>query len=98
MSFNYCILRDGELIPATSLEWARWFENSDERIIARSQSGDADIVTICLGMMPPGVLFKTTVFGGAFDGETDTYSTLEDAMLGHERMFGRIEKQQGFES
>lgn len=95
MNFSYCILRDGELIPATPLEWERWwFEDATERIIAESQIGDAEISTVCLGMMPPGSFFKTVVFGGTLNGETESYLTLEEAMIGHERMFGRVENEQ----
>lgn len=91
MSSSYRILHDGDLIPATTLEWVRWFETSDERIVAHSWAADAEILTICLGMMPPGSLFKTFVTGGIFDGATESYLTLEDAMWGHERWFGRAE-------
>ncbi len=94
MSDQYCILRDGELIAASPLEWARWFETSAERLVARSEVGDAEITTLCMGMMPPGALFKTVIYGGRFHGQTECYSTLEAAMFGHERLFGKIESEQ----
>ncbi len=89
---NYGILRNGQLIPATALEWERWwFTKPDERIIGHSWIGEAELLTVCLGIMPPSTSFRTDVFGGPLNGISEQYDTLEEAMLGHERLFGHVE-------
>ena len=89
---SYGILCDGQLKPATALEWERWwFTKPDERLIAHSWIGEAKILTVCLGIMPPGRSFRTEASGGLLDGAIECYTTLEEAMIGHERMFGRVE-------
>ena len=91
-TINYGILRNGQLVPATALEWERWwFTKPVERIIAHSWIGEAELLTVCLGIMPPGTSFRTDVFGGLLNGISEQYDTLEEAMLGHERLFGRVE-------
>lgn len=45
---NFYIFKQGEIIPATVLEWAQWFE-TDERIIFLTEVDGVQISTIFLG-------------------------------------------------
>src|SRR5438552_481269 len=75
-------------------EWARWFEKADRKVAATTL-GESFISTVFLGLdhqyiNGPPLLFETLVFGGPFDGETDRYSTWEEAEKGHEDMVRRV--------
>ena len=89
------ILKDGEPCEVDDvLEWARWYETAD-RTVAKTDIGEAHVSTVFLsldlnfqGGLP--ILYETLVFGGQLDGEKDRYHTLEESMIGHERMVARV--------
>jgi hypothetical protein len=86
----YFTLQDGALVPATRLAWERWWnQHPEDRLIARSELGDAEIVTECLGLR--GAPFRGMIRGGRLDGTTVFYDDLESAMQGHEWLVGRAE-------
>ena len=92
----YFTLEDGEPVPAPDLiAWAEWFETAD-RDIAKTTIGDVLVSTVFLGLdhsfgePGPPILFETMVFGGELDQRMERYSSLEDAMLGHERWVARV--------
>jgi len=96
MNEFYYILVDGEPVPTSDLfTWGEWFETAD-RNVAKTEIGETLVSTVFLGLdhsfgngsIP--ILFETLVFGGGLDGMMDRYATLEDAMLGHERMVARV--------
>ena len=86
-------------VPARSiLEWANFFENTDNRRVADTTIGSIRVSTIflgadhgCIGQGPP-LLYETMVFGPE-DDEPDVrrYSTWDEAVIGHEQMVERLE-------
>lgn len=96
MSDHY-ILVDGEVKPAELMEWAEWFGNMDNRRIARTKVGSAEVSTVFLGLNHnwgdgPPLIFETMVFGGPLDEECERYSTLDEARRGHDHMVARVEE------
>lgn len=86
---KHYILKDGEMVETDLLTWARWFEKSENRRVAWTEVGDVKISTVFLGInqgfgsVPKW--FKTMIFSGEHDEYCDRYTTLEEAMAGHER-------------
>lgn len=94
----YYILKDGEPIVVDDIvELGKWFENFDNRLVARTQIQDAMISTVFLGLDHAWgggspVLFETMIFGGKHDDYQDRYTSLEEAMFGHEYAVGLVQK------
>lgn len=94
-------LIDGEIIPVTDiLEWARWYNTADRRV-ALTTIGIFEVSTVSLGLDHAfggnrPLWFETMVFCGNEsedrDGWFDRYSTLEEAMQGHERIVGLVKE------
>ncbi len=87
-------LVNGEIVPVTLLEWARSFETADRKV-AFTEIGDIRISTVFLGLDHsygdgPPLWFETMTFGGEHDNEQDRYTTLEEAMRGHDRMVAMV--------
>lgn len=90
---------DGSVKSAELLEWARWFEASDNpprsfrdggRVIERTElPGGIEVSTVFIGInlspFRPGApaWFETMIFGGEHDSYQDRYSTFEEAETGH---------------
>lgn len=93
---DHAILKDGEMVPVDLFTWAKWFEGSEGRQVAKTEIGTATVSTVCLGLDHsfgdgPPLYFETMVFGDhPLQDEQERYSTLEEAMLGHERMCQRV--------
>jgi hypothetical protein len=87
------IFVNGEIQRVGLLEWAAWFETAD-RTIARTDVGEVTVSTVFLaidyGFGDGPLWFETVVLGGPLDSDMDRYETLEQAMLGHERMVARV--------
>ncbi len=73
--------------------WAKWFENSKERIVKRDELEDGTLIsTVFLGanhdhrgLTEDGIWFETMIFGlDYFENFMDRYSTYDDAVSGHE--------------
>lgn len=86
----YAKLVEGNVIPSSDvLEWARWFESADK--VALTEIGEGvRVSTVFLGinydLSSTPLWFETMVFGGDHDQFCEHYSTLEQAVLGHERI------------
>lgn len=67
-------------------EWKRWFETAD-RVVARTQVGDAKVSTVFLGIAPQSgsdlPMFETMIFGGKHHGFSVRRSTWEEAKAQH---------------
>ncbi len=92
---EYWILKGRTPVPVSMLTWARWFNDSAQRIVAQTEvrRPDADPVlvsTVFLGLdhnyypSGPPILFETMVFGGPLDGYQYRYATFEEALQGHQ--------------
>lgn len=86
------ILKDRKVVAAELLEWARWFENFDNRLVARWELGGVEVSTVFLGINHnlfgdgPPLVFETMTFD--LDGRSeiiDRYSTWDEAEAGHMR-------------
>ena len=97
------ILLDGQPVPCDNvLEWAQWFETSDEtRRIERTQIAEGvEVSTVFMGLdhsfgEGPPLLYETMVFGGRLDEETERYSTVKHALEGHDQMVKRVRAAMG---
>lgn len=93
---DYFKLEGKEPVQVTDcLEWARWFENFDGRVVARDDLHDAVVSTVFLGLNHqfgdgPPLIFETLVFGGPIDGQMSRYSTWDEAAAGHIAMMGLV--------
>lgn len=93
---NYILVNGEPQAVDDVLEWARWFETSDnERVIARESQNDVTISTVFLGLdhnfnggVP--ILYETMVFGGEHDQEMRRYHTAEEAGIGHREMVQQV--------
>jgi hypothetical protein len=59
-------------------------------VVAKATVSGADVSTVFLGLdhsfgHGPPLLFETMIFGGERDQYQERYSTLQDAMDGHDR-------------
>lgn len=95
---NYYILdTDGVPAPVDVLTWARWFENTSERIVACDEiAPGVKISTVFLGLdhnhsdTGPPVLWETLVFNDYGDGEQCRYTSKADAIAGHHAIVKRL--------
>ena len=88
--------RDG--IEMTVDQWITDFKNMDKRRVAVDEvPPNVKISTVWLGLNHqygegPPMIFETMVFGGPMDGEMWRYSTEEEALSGHKRMYELVTK------
>lgn len=99
------ILVDGKVTPVEDLlEWARWFETADRRVVQTvlNRRRRIRVSTVFLGMnhdyrgTDQGLWFETLVFGTSIDGAMDRYPDIESARRGHARMVGRARQAKQF--
>lgn len=71
------------------IEWAKWFEDINNRVVAKDQIGEIKVSTVFLGIdhnyISGGIpiLFETMIFGGNLDEDQWRYHTWEKAEDGH---------------
>jgi hypothetical protein len=93
----YILDADHQPVPVDDvLTWGRWFENFDNRCVARTEVAPGIVVsTICLGIDHnffggPPILFETmTGSGYGWDGEV-RYASWAEAERGHWRIVEHI--------
>ena len=90
---DYFILDDDHnLIAADLMTWSHWFENAENRVVAKTQVGNCVVSTVCLGIdhnfMRDGrpLLFETMVFVDGNDEDCWRSSTWAEAVAQHERV------------
>jgi hypothetical protein len=93
---QYYILLDRTPIAVDVMTWAKWFENIENRRIARTEINDRCYVsTVFLGLdhnfsgRGDPVLFESMVFGGPLDQEQRRYRSYAEAEEGHQAMLTR---------
>ena len=85
--------------PCKLMEWAKAFEDREQKIVRRTDVGNVLISTVWLGLdhrFGPGgppLIFETLVFGGTLDQEQNRYSTEEEAIAGHQAMVERVKQE-----
>lgn len=78
--------------PIRLMRWATLMEDKRYREVAFTQSEDAAVSTVWLGLdhrifgEGPPLIFETMVFGGEHNGACERYATLHEARLGHARI------------
>jgi len=81
------------------MEWAEWFEVTENRIIGKYRLPDGSVVsTVFIGMSPIAFsgegenMFETMVFdsGTELDGEPFRYNTLKEAEEGHKEIIKKL--------
>ena len=99
MSGHYVLDERGNAVAADMLTWARWFDNADNRQLARTDlPGGGFVSTVFLGLDHgggggPPVLWESLVFDAAGLSVEDTmrrYTSREDALAGHEEIVAAL--------
>lgn len=92
------ILRDGKIYPATPMEWGRWFENVENRLVEKTDINGASVSTVFMGLDHSHgqgshkLLFETMVFGSTLNGLTIHTATLGDAKAAHFSAVDRVRR------
>lgn len=89
-SLLYKLNKNKEVVPCHNLlEWAKFFENIDNRIVALNIINKMRVSTIFMGVLCPPFdkpnVFETIVFKGRKNIYCDRYSTWEKAEKGHKK-------------
>lgn len=92
---DFYILRDKVPVPATLLEWGRWFEKN-ERIVSQEELNGVCVSTVFLGVdhsffrgsLP--ALFETMIFGGEHDGYQARSCTWHEAEEEHTKAWDLV--------
>lgn len=97
---HYILNDDHTVAPVDLMEWARWFETTQNRIVRVTKIGKGEdairVSTAFLGLDHgfaddgPPMLFETMIFGGEKDGEQMRCSTYEQAVAQHEAALGEL--------
>jgi hypothetical protein len=91
----------GEPIPCDDvLTWGRFFESHERSLLrdVRGHRGRVVVSTVFLGLdhnffgEGPPVLWETMIFGGVFDSYQRRYRSKLDALAGHLRALGLVER------
>ena len=82
-------------VPATLMEWAKWFETADRHVAATTLEDGTYISTVFLGLdhnygpSGPPLLFETMIFANPdenmIEEYCERYATWDEAAAGHER-------------
>jgi len=102
MTRKYYILDGHDIKEVDLMTWAEGFK-TDERRVAKDQIGEIEVSTVFLGINHspwsdgPPLIFETMVFGGELDGDTDRYTTWDDAEAGHKAMVDRVRESKGYD-
>ena len=92
MTDFYILDDDHNLIAADLMTWGHWFENAENRIVAKTQVGNCLVSTVCLGtdhnfaMSGPPMLFETMIFVEGDGEDCWRCSTWQEAVAQHERV------------
>lgn len=89
----YVLDEDKKVIPvrttAEKLAYYRWYENHNNRRVARTEHNNVSVSTVFLGVDHgfgrggPPVVFESMVFGGPMSDHQVRYCTWDEAMKGH---------------
>ena len=89
---RYILDAKGNPIPEPDLlKWGRWLETADNRRVAHNKTtSGVTVSTVFLGLDHrfgdgPPVLWETMIFGGSHDQYQERYSSLSDAVNGHQK-------------
>ncbi|HYE77547.1 MAG TPA: hypothetical protein VEI97_06150 [bacterium] len=90
MARHYVLDEAGEVVGATSMSWALWFETHNRQIALDEPLPGVQVSTVFLGLdhqwddSRPPLIYETMTFGYEGDGGWQLrYSTREEALAGH---------------
>lgn len=88
--YKYILKDQGEPVPCNDMmEWARWFENAENRKVAQEYVGGQLVSTVFLsldhsfGAVGPPLLYETMILGGEHDGYQTRCATRDEALKMH---------------
>ena len=92
--YKYILDGHNPVVCPDLMKWAKWFESAD-RSVKETEIGDVDVSTVFMGLdhnsnSSPPMLFQTMVFGGVLEGQTQQYSTWDEAEKGHEQFVEKV--------
>lgn len=102
----YKLADDGKTpIPVKDvLEWARFFEDKEKRVVKQDHFGNVMVSTVFLGMdhgfsLNPGpgyrpVLWETMVFNGSEGGWQARARSLDEALIQHDQAVAVVKRSQ----
>lgn len=72
------------------IEWGKWFNNRENKIVKQTTIQDVKVSTVFLGIDHSfiggtPILFETMIFGGEHDDFQERYTTWEEAIEGHRK-------------
>jgi len=96
MNGKYILDVNGDPVEEPDLrKWGRWFEVTENRVVAREIVGNANVSTVFLGLdhafdggIP--ILFETMIFGGEHNEYQERYATRAGAIDGHNRVVAAL--------
>lgn len=91
---HHAILNGKTVVPADTMQWAKWFENNDRHVAQDHIDGvkvSTAFIGINLGTQLLPKWFETMVFGGKYDGHQERYATWREAEHGHTKILAMIE-------
>ena len=94
MQKTYFILKDKTPTPVDShIEWAEWYQTSQERIVKETWIRGIHIATVFIGIS--GVVFSSDLFMTVINGGPDhekyiNSSTYKEAEENHEKMVAKV--------
>lgn len=82
---EHFILKDGEPVLVSFMEWARWTEDNSDRIIAQNNIGDVLVSTIFIGLRTGHLnqMFETMTFLPNGEDRQWRCDTLDEARAQH---------------
>lgn len=86
----YTLDKNNKPVPSTIEKYCEWIEqNPTKKALKQETIDESYISTVFLGLdhawnSDVPVLWETMIFGGAFDQYQERYTSVEDALKGHE--------------
>ena len=95
----YILDENNKPVKSPIIQYSEWIEaNPERKAVKQEHIGDVRISTVFLGLdhawnsdIP--VLWETMIFGGEHDQYMDRYTSIEDAIEGHQTALNLVNKQ-----
>ena len=95
---HYILDARRRVVPADLMTWVQWFEQVEQRVVAKDEVEGVSVSTVFLGVdhrfggKGPPLLFETMTFGPYGSEIVDRYSSWDDAETGHRATVDRIKR------
>jgi hypothetical protein len=89
----YTLDENNKPVASSAIEYSRWMEqNPTKKALKQEYIGDIYVSTVFLGLdhswpedESKPLLWETMIFGGEYDQFMDRYTSVEDALEGHQK-------------